>query len=139
MHWAFVATNSSNIENITSTTIPRYDGSVKVVLQGDVNGEQVGLGYMDAVVKNGYTYVDYYKIDEVFQGNGLSKHLFQAAIDEVGSNARIFEGKPGDINYRVLNQTGNINNTPWAKTLDQLGYDTVFDPITNTMTSTRRK
>jgi len=39
----------------------------------------------------------------------------------------------------ALRKTGDITKTPWARILDKLGYETEYDSLTNTMTSTRKK
>jgi len=126
------------IENIAPEVTPAYAGVVNIVLAGDVNGESTGLGHMQAEVKNGYVFIEIYRITEEYQGNGLSVGLFEALIAHAGSNANEIEGDMGIDNLSAYNENNDINDTPWAIILDQLGYDTEYNENTNTMTSRRR-
>jgi len=93
---------------------------------------------MQAEVKNGYVFIEIYRITEEYQGNGLSVGLFEALIAHAGSNANEIEGDMGIDNLSAYNENNDINDTPWAIILDQLGYDTEYNENTNTMTSRRR-
>lgn len=77
-----------------------------------------------------------------YRRNGFSTGLLAAAIrhaEESRGVVNYVKGEAGGTNYRILRTPGcGIASTPFAKSLDQLGFATTYDPVTNEMLASRR-
>lgn len=77
-----------------------------------------------------------------YRRNGFSTGLLAAAIrhaEESRGVVNYVKGEAGGTNYRILRTPGcGIADTPFAKSLDQLGFATAYDTSTNEMLASRR-
>lgn len=131
-----VTRNGRPIENITTDPV-RFGNTVNVNVRGDIDGVQTSLGSLRATVNRGYVFIDIYGIHEEYRGNELSSELFEALIFTVGSDANQIEGRPAGSNISAIENFG-VEASPWARSLNDLGYDTTYDPETNILNSIRR-
>jgi len=73
-----------------------------------------------------FVFVDMYDTLSAWRGNDLSKRLFEAVILEEGPVPE-FKGSLGYSNLDAYRNRG-LDNTPWAKSLRALGYESqIFD------------
>lgn len=78
-----------------------------------------------------------------YRRNGLSTALLAAAIrhaeQSYGPVARV-SGTVGAVNYRVLRTEGRaVDETPFARSMNRLGFTTTYSAPTNRMIATRRE
>jgi GNAT superfamily N-acetyltransferase len=78
-----------------------------------------------------------------YRRNGLSTALLAATIryaEQTRGPVNSVKGEAGGTNYRVLHtQDLGIADTPFAKALSGLGFDTTYAVATNEMLATRRQ
>ncbi len=126
------------VTNVEPTVARSGGGDRTVNLSGWSGGEQVPLGQMRYDLQDSLASVDRYHINPPYQRQGLSAQLFKGAIDDSGGLINKFEGVPGDTNRAVYDATRDIQQTPWARTLDKLRFHTTYDAPMETMHSVRR-
>lgn len=107
---------------------------------GKVDGTPTTLGNMKYVYEESgsskIVSVNMYEINPEFRGQGLSTKLF--ADVQARHQANLFEGSAGFENSSVLSKTGDVALTPWAKSLNRLGFDTNYDPYMGMMNLVKR-
>jgi hypothetical protein len=139
-----VATEAgANSRSISEISVEYSQGSGKIShasMTGNVDGVPTNLGNMKYVYEESgpskIVSVNMYEINPEFRGQGLSTKLFSDVQNY--HQANMFEGAAGFENSSVLSRTGNIDTTPWAKSMNRIGFDTIYDPYMGMMTSVKR-
>jgi YD repeat-containing protein len=133
--------NSRSISEISVEYSSQGSGKIShASMTGNVDGVPTNLGNMKYVYEESgsskIVSVNMYEINPEFRGQGLSTKLFSDVQNY--HQANMFEGLAGFENSSILSRTGSIGSTPWAKSMNRIGFDTTYDPYMGMMTSVKR-
>jgi RHS repeat-associated protein len=120
-------------------TADAAESAVKITRPGGgvIYGEIANVGKIHAVIYGDTLWIENITVNQGSRLQGNSVSLYEAVLKEAPGTT-VIRGEAGGVNLEVLKRTGNINLTPRARALNQLGFTKhEYDAVNNVMISTK--